>query len=178
MVTNKKHYEENQARVHEENWRDMHTRDYAWCKFIWQYADNPSSIRDEGDQRGMNDKGIVSYDRTIRKDAYYFYKANWSEEPVLYIAARRYTQRTEAKTDVKVYTNQPQVTLYLNGKRIGKAKRDEIGCIVFKDVTLREGGNVICVTAGKLTDECRCTLSSNSKKEEASQEERLDGAVN
>ena len=178
VVTNKKHYEENQARVHEENWRDMHTRDYAWCKFIWQYADNPSSIRDEGDQRGMNDKGIVSYDRTIRKDAYYFYKANWSEEPVLYIAARRYTQRTEAKTDVKVYTNQPQVTLYLNGKRIGKAKRDEIGCIVFKDVTLREGGNVICVTAGKLTDECRCTLSSNSKKEEASQEERLDGAVN
>lgn len=68
-VTNKIHYEENQARVHEENWRDMQPRDYAWCKFIWQYADNPSSIRDEGDQRGMNDKGIVSYDRTVRKDA-------------------------------------------------------------------------------------------------------------
>ena len=177
-VTNRIHYEENQARVHEENWRDMQPRDYAWCKFIWQYADNPSSIRDEGDLRGMNDKGIVSYDRTIRKDAYFFYKANWSSEPVLYIAARRYTDRTEAKTEVKVYTNQPQATLYLNGKRIGKAKRDEIGRIVFKDVTLREGENTIRVTSGKLVDECRCILNSNIKKEETSKEERLDGAVN
>ena len=159
VVTNKKHYEENQARVHEENWRDMHSRDYAWCKFIWQYADNPSSIRDEGDRRGMNDKGIVSYDRTVRKDAYYFYKANWSPEPVLYIAARRYTQRTEAVTDVSVYTNQPQATLYLNGRRIGKEQRDEIGRIVFKDVTLREGENNIQVKSGRLTDECTCTLN-------------------
>lgn len=177
-VTNKIHYEENQARVHEENWCDMHTRDYAWCKFIWQYADNPSSIRDEGDQRGMNDKGIVNYDRTVRKDAYYFYKANWSQEPVLYIAARRYTQRTETKTDVKVYTNQSQATLYLNGKRIGKAKRDEIGRIIFKDVKLRKGENVIRVTAGKLTDECSCTLNSNGILEQTTNEERLDGAVN
>ena len=177
-VTNKIHYEENQARVHEENWRDMHTRDYAWCKFIWQYADNPSSIRDEGDQRGMNDKGIVSYDRTIRKDAYYFYKANWSPEPVLYIAARRYTDRTEAKTDVKVYTNQSQAILYVNGKRIGKAKKDEIGRIVFKDITLREGENTISVKAGKFMDECRCTLNSNNKQEQTASENRLDGAVN
>ena len=102
IVTNKIHYEENQARVHEENWRDMHQRHYAWCKFIWQYADNPSSIRDEGDMRGMNDKGIVTYDRKTRKDSYYFYKANWSAEPVLYIAARRFTRRTEPVTDVKV----------------------------------------------------------------------------
>lgn len=156
----------------------MHTRDYAWCKFIWQYADNPSSIRDEGDQRGMNDKGIVSYDRTVRKDAYYFYKANWSSEPVLYISARRYTQRTEAKTDVKVYTNQSHATLYLNGKRIGKAKRDETGRIVFKDVTLREGKNIIRVTSGKLSDECSCTLVSNNKQKQTATDERLDGAVN
>jgi len=177
-VTNRIHYEENQARVHEENWLDMHTRDYAWCKFIWQYADSPSSIRDEGDVKGMNDKGIVSYDRTIRKDAYYFYKANWSSEPLLYLAARRYTQRTNAKTDVKVYTNQPQATLYLNGRRIAKAKRDEIGRIVFRDVTLREGENILLVKSGKLTDKCRYILNSNVKKEETSKEERLDGAVN
>ena len=177
-VTNRIHYEENQARVHEENWRDMQPRDYAWCKFIWQYADNPSSIRDEGDRKGMNDKGIVSYDRKVRKDAYYFYKANWSQEPLLYLAARRYTQRTEAKNDVKVYTNQPQATLYLNGRRIGKAKRDEIGRIVFKGVTLREGENTIRVTSGRLSDECICTLISNHKQEQTTTEERLDGAVN
>ena len=177
-VTNKIHYEENQARVHEENWRDMHSRDYAWCKFIWQYADNPSSIRDEGDMKGMNDKGIVTYDRQTRKDAYYFYKANWSSEPVLYIAARRYTQRTDAVTAVKVYTNQSQATLYLNGKRIGKARKDEIGRIVFPNITLREGENTISVKAGRLTDECRCILNSNNKQEQTATEERLDGAVN
>lgn len=97
---------------------------------------------------------------------------------MLYIAARRYTQRTEAKTDVKVYTNQPQATLYLNGKRIGKGKRDEIGRIVFKGITLRQGENVIRVTAGKLVDECRCTLNRNNKQEQTTQEDRLDGAVN
>ena len=178
MVTNRIHYEENQARVHEENWRDMQHRDYAWCKFIWQYADNPSSIRDEGDQRCMNDKGIVSYDRKTRKDAYYFYKANWSSDPVLYIAARRYFQRTDAVTDVKVYTNQPQATLYVNGQRIGKACKDEIGRIIFKGITLQEGENVIIVKSGRLKDECRCTLMKGKLQQQFNNEERLDGTVN
>lgn len=177
MVSNKIHYEENQARVHEENWREMSQRDYAWCKFIWQYADNPSSIRDEGDQRGMNDKGIVTYDRKTRKDAYYFYKANWSDEPTLYIAARRYTERTEPLTDVKVYTNQPQATLYVNGKKAGRGRRDAIGRIIFKGITLSEGENTISVRAGRLADECRCTLNTAGKKRLTTGEERLDGAI-
>lgn len=178
IVTNKIHYEENQARVHEENWRDMHQRHYAWCKFIWQYADNPSSIRDEGDMRGMNDKGIVTYDRKTRKDSYYFYKANWSAAPVLYIAARRFTRRTEPVTDVKVYTNQRQVVLYVNGRRVAKGKKDDIGRVVFRNVHLREGENVILVQSGQLSDECRCTLTTEREKKQNHQLERLDGAVN
>ena len=179
-ITNKIHYEENQARVHEENWRDVVSRPYIWCKFIWQYNDNPSSIRDEGDRKGMNDKGIVSYDRSVRKDAYYFYKANWTTEPMLYLAARRYTQRTEAQTDVKVYTNLPHATLYINGKRIGKAHRDSIGCILFRNITLREGENTITVRSGKWVDEYQCTLDSSKapKKDTSTSDERLDGAVN
>ena len=97
---------------------------------------------------------------------------------MLYIAARRYTQRTEAKTDVKVYTNQSQATLYVNGRRIGKARKDEIGRIIFKDVMLREGENTISVMLGQLSDECRCTLNSNGNKEQTAKEEQLDGAVN
>lgn len=177
-VTNRIHYEENQARVHEENWHEMHQRDYAWCKFVWQYADNPSSIRDEGDRRGMNDKGIVTYDRQTRKDAYYFYKANWNPAPMIYIAARRYVQRTEPVTDVKIYTNQPQATLYVNGRRIGKGSKDDIGRIVFRNVALCEGENIISVKSGSLTDECRCTLDTSNEKEQITEEERPDGAVN
>ena len=47
-----------------------------------------------------------------------------------------------------------------------------------KDVTLREGENTIRVTSGKLTDEYRCTLNSSAKREQSSNEERLDGSVN
>lgn len=128
--------------------------------------------------RGMNDKGIVTYDRKTRKDSYYFYKANWSAEPVLYIAARRFTRRTEPVTDVKVYTNQRQVVLYVNGRRVAKGKKDDIGRVVFRNVHLREGENVIHVQSGQLSDECRCTLTTEREKKQNHQLERLDGAVN
>ena len=128
--------------------------------------------------RGMNDKGIVTYDRKTRKDSYYFYKANWSAEPVLYIAARRFTRRTEPVTDVKVYTNQRQVVLYVNGRRVAKGKKDDIGRVVFRNVHLREGENVILVQSGQLSDECCCTLTTEKEKKQNHQLERLDGAVN
>ena len=128
--------------------------------------------------RGMNDKGIVTYDRKTRKDSYYFYKANWSADPVLYIAARRFTRRTEPVTDVKVYTNQRQVVLYVNGRRVAKGKKDDIGRVVFRNVHLREGENVIFVQSGQLSDECRYTLTTEREKKQNHQLERLDGAVN
>ncbi len=67
--------------------------------------DFASAHRREGDTPGRNDKGLVTYDRKVRKDAFYFYKANWSDEPVVYITDRRFTERTEAATDVKIYSN-------------------------------------------------------------------------
>ncbi len=180
-VSNKVHLEEYQAKVHEDNWMQMRTRPYVWCKFIWQYADNPSSIRDEGDTKGMNDKGIVTYDRKVKKDAYYFYQANWSKAPMLYIASRRYTQRTEALTAIKIYSNQSKATLYLNGKRIASAKNDGMGRIIFEDIILQDGENRIEVKAGKyLNDSCIWFLNSSKQPAEKSGELRsgsLDGAV-
>lgn len=177
-VSNHIHYEEYQAKVHEDNWADMAVRPQVWCKFVWQYADNPSSIRNEGDEKGMNDKGIVTYDRQTPKDTYYFYQANWSDRPMLYISARRYTQRTDAITDIKVYTNQPTVTLILNGKKIGRAKRDSLGRAMFKNVRLEEGNNAIEVTSGKLKDKCHWNFSESSKDEINSEPIKgLDGAI-
>ncbi|MBX3381745.1 MAG: DUF4982 domain-containing protein, partial [Phycisphaeraceae bacterium] len=61
----------------------------------------------------------ISYDRKTKKDAFYFYKANWSDDPVVYIASRRFTPRPAGKTSVKVYSNQPAVELFVNDKSMG-----------------------------------------------------------
>lgn len=171
------HYEEYQSKVHEYNWEEMASRPYVWCKYIWQWADTPSSIRDEGDRKGINDKGIVTYDRNTRKDAYYFYQANWSKTPMLYIAHRRYTQRADAVTDIKVYTNQQKAVLYVNGQKHSSAKNDGLGRIIFKSIELQEGDNVIRITSGKLSDECIWNYDSTREEAMVVNSERLDGSV-
>lgn len=178
-VSNRIHLEEYQARVHEDNWEQLVRRPYVWCKFIWQLADNPSAIRDEGDERGINDKGLVTHDRSICKDSYYFYQANWSDAPMVYIASRRYTERTDSVTDIKLYTNQPTATLYLNGRRIGTGRSDGLGRIIFKNVELQKGENTIEARCGKkLRDSCVWTLTESKSQQTTEQQgEGLDGAV-
>jgi beta-galactosidase len=125
----------------------------------------------------MNDKGVVTYDRNTCKDAYYFYQAHWSEAPMLYIAHRRYTLRSQAVTDVKVYTNQPKAVLYLDGRKVATGRGDGLGRIVFADVRLHEGDNTVRVVSGALSDECVWNLDSSRTEEQVTASERLDGAV-
>ena len=98
----------------------------------------------------------------MQKDAFWFYKANWNPEPMVYISARRFTQRWEEQTDVRVYTNLAKVTLYINGKKIGQIKPDQIHRALFNNVMLQPGQNTIRVEgkAGKqlLSDECVWTV--------------------
>ena len=83
--------------------------------YVWNMFDFGSHFRKEGDHFGINDKGLVTYDRKTKKDAFFFYKANWSDEPVLHITSSRYIFRDEAETRVKVYTNLEKVSLKVNG---------------------------------------------------------------
>ena len=83
----------------------MKSRPFVWGTFVWNMFDFAVSTRHEGGIPGRNDKGLVTYDRKIKKDAFFFYKANWSAEPTLYITSRRFTERTNAVTDVKIYSN-------------------------------------------------------------------------
>ena len=103
----------------------------------------------------------MTYDRKTRKDAFYFYKANWSDEPVLYIASRRFTVRTRAVTQVKIYSNAPEVRLSVNGVPLG-ARRAGDHVFVWPGVVLAAGPNRIAASAdlgGRvLTDECSWTL--------------------
>ena len=99
-----------------------------------------------GEQPGINDKGLVTRDRATRKDAFSWYRANWSAAPTLYITSRRWTARTDAATESKVYSNATQVTATLNGTSLGTLSSTDH---IFKwtGVTLRPGANTVVVTA-------------------------------
>jgi beta-galactosidase len=152
------HPEEWQALVHETAWPAMKARPFVWGTFAWNMFDFAVSTRHEGGVPGRNDKGLVTYDRKTKKDAFYFYQANWSDEPMVYITSRRFTQRTNAVTDVKIYSNAKEVELLLNGKSQGK-RADGTNCIfIWKNVQLKPGENRVEAKAGRagksLSDNC------------------------
>lgn len=109
------HPEEYQSALHEATWQQLAARPFVWGKYVWNMFDFASDTRNEGDAPGRNDKGLISYDRVTKKDAFYWYKANWSEEPLVYITSRRFNPRTTPSIDVKVYSNLETVTLTVNG---------------------------------------------------------------
>jgi len=156
------HPEEWQAEVHEAAWAALKQRPFVWGTFVWAMFDFAVSTRHEGGQPGLNDKGLVTRDRKTRKDAFYFYKANWSDEPVLYITDRRFTERTNAVTDVKIYSNADRVELLLNGVSQGERSDGTNGVFIWPDVKLSPGENHAAARAqrdGKsLSDECVWTL--------------------
>ncbi|MGA3144416.1 MAG: glycoside hydrolase family 2 TIM barrel-domain containing protein [Verrucomicrobiota bacterium] len=156
------HPEEWQAEVHEAAWAAMKQRPFVWGTFVWNMFDFAVSTRHEGSIPGRNDKGLVTYDRQTKKDAFYFYQANWSDEPMVYITSRRFTERTNAATDVKIYSNAKEVELLLNGVSQGKPS-DGTNCVfIWKNVTLKPGENQIAAKAErdgkKLSDSCVWTL--------------------
>ncbi len=156
------HPEEYQALTHEAAWAAMKTRHYIWGSFVWNLCDFAVAGRNEGGLPGRNDKGLVTYDRKIRKDAFYFYKANWSDEPVLYITSRRFTERTNAVTDVKIYSNASQAECLLNGVSQGWRDNDGNGVFIWQNVKLAAGENRIQTRAQRsghtLSDGCAWTL--------------------
>jgi hypothetical protein len=154
------HPEEYQLVVHEYHWRAILQRPFIWGSFIWNMFDFAVSSRNEGDHAGRNDKGLVTFDRVTRKDSFYFYKANWSPNPFVYITSRRYTIRTTAKTQVKVYSNMRSVTFYLNGQVVGMITNPELG-IFLLNVELRAGENEIVAVADNLKDTVKWTLVPN-----------------
>ncbi len=143
------HPEEYQAICHEGYWEALQARPYLWTKIVWQFTDMQSSIKNEGDTPGINDKGMVTYDRQTLKDAFYFYKANWNPDPMLHLCSKRYVDRVHANTSVKAYTNIDKVVLYVNDKKVGSQKPDALKRIVWDNIVLQPGDNSIRIEAEK-----------------------------
>src|SRR5206468_1594851 len=113
------HTEEYQCLYHEAHWAVIQRHPELWGTFIWAMFDFSIDSRKEGDHAGRNDKGLVTYDRRTRKDAFYFYEANWSDEPVLHLTSKRFATRGSSAIVVKAYSNAPQVELRVNGASTG-----------------------------------------------------------
>ena len=111
-----------------------------WGTFLWNMFDFASDGRAEGDHAGINDKGLVTYDRKTRKDVFYYYKAKWTQEPLVHINSKRFDVRGLENIQVKAYTNAPSLELWVNGVSVGSKGADNATC-VWENVPLKEGGN-------------------------------------
>ena len=111
--------EEYQAYYHEELIRQLFSRKYIWATHCWNMFDFGADARSEGGEMGQNHKGLMTFDRKYKKDAFYAYKAWLSEEPFVHICGKRYVDRVEDVTKVTVYSNLPAVELFVNGESMG-----------------------------------------------------------
>ena len=112
--------EQYQAVYHEHLLKMLEKRPYLWGGFVWNMFDFAADARNEGGCAGVNHKGLVTFDRQIRKDAFYLYKAAWSQEPFVHLCGKRYKDRAEAETEIKVYSNQREIVLYVDGEMAGR----------------------------------------------------------
>ena len=145
----KDYTEEYQALYHEHLAQVFEDRPWVWATHCWNMFDFGCAARNEGGVAGRNNKGLMTIDRKTKKDSYFVYQAYWSKQPMVHIAGRRHAQRAGETTEIKVYSNQDTVVLYVNGKEVGQQTAHR----VFKfNVALEEGFNTILAVAGDVKD--------------------------
>ena len=137
-----------QCVYHEHILKCIQERPYLWATHVWNLFDFAADGRDEGGKHGENQKGLVTFDRKLRKDAFYLYKAHWSKEPFVHLCGSRYADRTEDVTEIKVYSNQSQVTLLVDGKEIAT----QMGARIYSFEVAISGEHTVVAKSGDLSD--------------------------
>ena len=140
--------EEYQCKYNEYMLNFFEKRPFMWATHLWNMFDFAADARNQGGEPGMNHKGLVTFDRKIRKDSFYIYKAWWSKEPFVHICGKRFAQRVEKTAEIKVYSNQDTVTLYANGKKVGT----QTGSHVFTFKVQNLGETKLEAVSGDLRD--------------------------
>ena len=134
------HPEEYQSIMSEEAIAYIKKHNELWATFCWVLFDFAVDARNEGGQIALNDKGLVTGDRKIKKDSFYLYKANWNKRDAFaYITSRRWTERTEADTYIKVYSNCDKVELFIGNESLGYMESKPNGVFIMENVTLPMG---------------------------------------
>ena len=132
------------TRLHEEQWGYIANCPYLAASYLWNMFDFCTPMSSQGGVEARNMKGMVTFDRKVRKDPFYWYKANWSKAPVVYITGRRNRNRYRADTSVTVYSNQGEPALYINGKKAGSPRQGTTSVhFIFENVKLALGENIL-----------------------------------
>ena len=142
--------EEYQAYYHEELIKQIAVRPYIWATHVWNMFDFAADARAEGGENGMNHKGLITFDRQYKKDAFYAYKAWLNPEPMVHICSKKYIDRVEDVTKVTVYSNCDEVELFRNGESVGKQKKGDFPFFYFE--VKNEGTSTLEAKAGDLSD--------------------------
>ncbi len=152
-----RHYENYQNEMHEEVYPQFEARKWIWAHFVWCGFDFSSAGRREGDTVGLNDKGLCTHER-MPKDAYFYYKSKWNDEPMLHLCDKRFVERADVAPIVKAYSTVGQVELFVGGRSCG------VGCnspenptvYVWRDVALEKGENLVEIKAchDEMSDGC------------------------
>ncbi len=154
--------EQYQSVYHEHMLKMFRERPYLWATHVWNMFDFAADGRDEGGENGINQKGLVTFDRKYKKDAFYLYKAYWNNnEPFVHVCGRNYVERHEEETEIKVYSNYDFVELYNNGELVEKQSGDKIFTFKLK----LQDEHRIEVKAGNLSDEITIHKVSEPNKD-------------
>ena len=135
---------------HHELLKVFETRPWLWATHVWNMFDFAADARCEGGTKGTNNKGLVTYDRKTKKDAFYIYQAYWAKEPMVYVAGCRFADRAPGERNVTVYTNCPEVELLINGQAVATLKAVDHACI-FENVPLADGANTVTARYGEIS---------------------------
>ena len=141
--------EEYANHYHQEMLKTFAARPYLWATHQWNCFDFAADARNEGGVQGRNNKGLITYDRKIKKDAFYIYKAWWNPEPMVFVSGGRFVNRGPEERNVTVYTNCDEVTLVVNGVETA-TKQAVDHMIVFENVDLKDGENTVTAYAGEV----------------------------
>ncbi|MGE8133882.1 glycoside hydrolase family 2 protein [Novosphingobium subterraneum] len=160
--------EEYESHIHETALAQLDARPWLYATWLWNSFDFATTVRTEGDAQDINTKGLIAYDHKTRKDAFWFYKANWNAEPMVHITSKRYVDRAYPVTDVKVYSNTASTELLLNGRSLGvKSDCPQKAC-VWSGVRLDEGSNALVArgvhAGGTVEDSARWMLAPETAR--------------
>ena len=161
------------TKTHEYQWSVIAAHPYIIASYLWNTFDFCAPMWVRGGVPARNMKGLVTFDRKIKKDSYFWYKANWSKEPVLFLTQRRNWDREKKETSITVYSNIGTPTVYLNGKELSGIREGYTRVhYIIDNVTLDMGKNIVktvVVKDGKTYEDEIEWMYSGEKKRDSDQ---------